>query len=63
MPPKTRAQQSAMDFDDGQDAAGNTTDKNVPQPVETSTSGVEASLAALAGMFQTFLQYQREREE
>lgn len=58
MPPKTSAQQSAIDFDNGQEAAGNTTDKNVPQPVETFTSGEEASLAALAGMFQTFLQYQ-----
>ncbi len=52
-----------MDSDDGQKVAGNTIDKNVPQPAETSTSGEEASLAALAGMFQTFLQYQRERDE
>ncbi len=50
MPPKTRGQQTAnMDSEDGQSAAGG----SVQQSIEIPTTTDKATLAALAGMFQT----------
>lgn len=64
MPPKTRAQQSStMETDGGQKTADDSTKTNVLQTTEVSASGGEAALTALANMFQTFLQYQKQRDE
>ncbi len=54
MPPKTRGQQTAnMDSEDGQSAAGGATGGSVQQSIEIPTTTDKATLAALAGMFQT----------
>ncbi len=64
MPPKTRGQQTAnMDSEDGQSAAGGATGGSVQQSIEIPTTTDKATLAALAGMFQTFFQYQKERDD
>lgn len=52
-----------MDSEDGQSAAGGATGGSVQQSIEIPTTTDKAALAALAGMFQTFLQYQKERDE
>lgn len=52
-----------MDSEDGQTAASGATGGSVQQGTEIPTTTDKTALTALAGMFQTFLQYQKERDE
>ncbi len=52
-----------MDSEDGQSVASGATGGSVQQSTEIPTTTVKAVLAALTGMFQTILQYQRERDD
>lgn len=52
-----------MDTEDGQQAASGTTEESVRQATEPPPTTEGAALTALAGMFQTFLQHQKDRDE
>ncbi|XP_056116336.1 uncharacterized protein LOC130092496 [Rhinichthys klamathensis goyatoka] len=63
MPPKTRGQVTTdVETEGDQGAVGGIPEEGV-QTVEFPTTAGDVAVTALAGMFQAFLQYQRERDE
>lgn len=61
MSPKLRGQQRADS--EVQSAASETTERNVPTAVSTTIASGDTAINALAGMFQVFMQFQKERIE
>lgn len=63
MPPKTRGQVTTdVETEGDQGAVGGVSEEGV-QSAEVPTTTGDAAVTALAGMFQAFLQYQKERDE
>ncbi len=61
MPPKLRGQQRADS--EVQSAASETTERNAPTAMSTTIASGDTAINALAGMFQVFMQFQKERVE